>query len=241
VARPYLERFQLIKELFDVRDCTVLDLGCGPGVLEPYLLDRGCRVVAADLSEKMIEKARETVASRLDSANARFCIANAESLPFDDASFDAVACIGVISYLSDPVRGLSEIARVVRPGGVVLTQASNPIAPKELGERFVRRPYNWLRTVVTGRDYRDSDFPLATYFPRRLESLMTRVGLRPDARRSYDFEMPFLNRIAPRTSDRIRTSLMRFSRSPWLGLIGAGYIVRAVRETAPGDSNRSGT
>jgi SAM-dependent methyltransferase len=229
VSRPYLERLAFIVEMLDVRDVSVLDVGCGPGVLEPHLLDRGCRVHAVDLSSRMLVKAQEAIALRPDRTRVSFLAASAESLPFADAAFDAVACIGVVSYWPDLPRGLKEIARVLRPGGTLLLQASNPLAPAQIEERIVRRPYHWIRGRLTGRDLRDADFPLRTYTPARLEGALRTEGLRPLERRHYDFQPPILGWIARGLADRIAGSLLRFNRSRSLGLFARGFLVKAVR------------
>ena len=93
----------------------VLDVGCGPGALTAELVARvgAENVAAADPSEPFVEAARE----RNPGVDVR--LAPAESLPFEDASFDAVLAQLVVHFMSDPVAGLREMARVAVPNGVV--------------------------------------------------------------------------------------------------------------------------
>lgn len=93
----------------------VLDVGCGPGALTALLVDRfGTENVAgADPSEPFVEAAR----ARLPGVDIR--CAPAEHLPFDDDAFDAAVAQLVVHFMSDPVAGMREMARVTRPGGVV--------------------------------------------------------------------------------------------------------------------------
>ena len=230
VARPYLERLRFILEMFDVRGRQVLDIGCGPGILEPYLLDRSCRVMALDLSARMVEKARLELASHPGRENVAYCVASADSLPFGNAVFDAVACIGVVSYWPELTRGLGEIARVLRPGGTLILQASNRLAPREWEDRLLRKPYHWLRSRITGRDSRDADFPLRTYPPWVVEKHLTVAGLRPLERRHYDFQLPLLATLSPSAAERVAESLLRFSGSRSLGLLATGFLIKAVRD-----------
>jgi SAM-dependent methyltransferase len=97
------------------RGQKAVDVGCGPGALTAELVARlgAENVAAADPSEPFAESARE----RNPGADVR--VAPAEQLPFDDAAFDVALAQLVVSFMSDPVRGLREMARVVRPGGVV--------------------------------------------------------------------------------------------------------------------------
>jgi SAM-dependent methyltransferase len=93
----------------------VVDVGCGPGALTGELVDRiGARGVAAvDPSEPFVVAAR----SRHPGVDVRQ--ASAEGLPFDDDAFDRALAQLVVHFMSDPVRGLSEMRRVTRSGGTV--------------------------------------------------------------------------------------------------------------------------
>jgi SAM-dependent methyltransferase len=93
----------------------VVDVGCGPGALTGELVARvGADAVAAvDPSESFVE----AVAARLPGVDVRR--ATAEDLPFEADTFDAALAQLVVHFMEDPVRGLTEMARVTRPGGVV--------------------------------------------------------------------------------------------------------------------------
>lgn len=97
----------------------VLEYGCGAGEWACRLAENGASSVTAfDLSEVRVELAREEARNRhLD--NAHFLVANAEALDFDDAMFDLVCGTAILHHL-DLHKALSEIARVLRPGGVAV-------------------------------------------------------------------------------------------------------------------------
>jgi SAM-dependent methyltransferase len=92
-----------------------LDVGCGPGALTAELVSRlgEDAVAAADPSAPFVRGLRERF-PRLDVRSAR-----AEELPWPDAVFDVAAAQLVVHFMADPVAGLAEMARVVRPGGIV--------------------------------------------------------------------------------------------------------------------------
>lgn len=93
----------------------VLDVGCGPGALTARLVDTvGVGAVAAvDPSAPFVD----AIARRLPGLDVR--AASAEDLPFDDDGFDLALAQLVVHFMSDPVGGLREMARVTRPGGMV--------------------------------------------------------------------------------------------------------------------------
>jgi len=108
---------KLAVELADAAGVTAgqraLDVGCGPGALTAVLAERlGSEHVAAlDPSEPFVEAAR----TRLPGVDIR--LASAESIPFDDDSFDLALAELVVQFMTDSVAGVSEMARVTKPGG----------------------------------------------------------------------------------------------------------------------------
>lgn len=92
-------------------DSRVLDLGTGPGLVAAAAAARGARAIGIDFSEPMLAEAR-----RLH-PDIPFQQADAETLPFEDASFDAVLGNFVLHHTGRPIRVLKEAARVLAPGG----------------------------------------------------------------------------------------------------------------------------
>jgi SAM-dependent methyltransferase len=93
----------------------VLDVGCGPGALTAELLRKldTDAVAAIEPSEPFVEAARQ----RNPGVDIRQ--AAAEDIPFGDDEFDAALAQLVVHFMADPVKGISEMARVTRPGGTV--------------------------------------------------------------------------------------------------------------------------
>ena len=93
----------------------VIDVGCGPGALTGELVARvgAANVVAVDPSESFVEAAR----SRNPEVDVRQ--GTAEQLPFEDHAFDAALAQLVVHFMADPARGIAEMKRVTKPGGVV--------------------------------------------------------------------------------------------------------------------------
>ena len=93
---------------------AVLDVATGTGAVALRLLERGCTVTGLDQSPGMLRVARARLGDRV-----RFVEGRAESLPFPDASFDALTFTYLLRYVDEPGEVLAELARVVRTGGTI--------------------------------------------------------------------------------------------------------------------------
>ena len=89
----------------------VLDLCCGQGNVSEALNQRGCEIVGLDFSPPMLAQARNRV------SDAIFLEGDAQALPFEDKSFDVVVSNLGVCHVADQPTAVSEIARVLRPGG----------------------------------------------------------------------------------------------------------------------------
>ena len=100
---------------------TWIDIGCGNGAFTELLVQRlaPSEVQGVDPSEAQIAFAR----TRPDAQTATFQLGDAMALPFDQNRFDAAIMALVIFFVPDPEKGVAEMARVVRPGGIVAAYA----------------------------------------------------------------------------------------------------------------------
>lgn len=97
----------------------LLDIGCGEGFLLCDAERAGLRPFGVEIAHNALELARTRIPS------AGLARAAGEALPFSDAAFDVVTCLGSLEHFLDPARGLREIARVLRPDGVALLAVPN--------------------------------------------------------------------------------------------------------------------
>jgi SAM-dependent methyltransferase len=127
VAAESYDRFmgrystQLSPQLADLAGVAsgqrVLDVGCGPGALTGELVRR----VGADAVTAIDPSASFVAAARARNPGVEVVLGSAEQLPFEDGTFDAALAQLVVHFMTDPVGGLRELARVTRAGGVVAT------------------------------------------------------------------------------------------------------------------------
>jgi 2-polyprenyl-6-hydroxyphenyl methylase/3-demethylubiquinone-9 3-methyltransferase len=103
------------------KDKTVLDIGCGAGILTNALSKEGHKVHGIDLSLSSLQ-----VAQRHDSTqNVTYKQANAYSIPYPNEKFDVVCAMDVLEHVEEPSLLISEAARVLRPGGLFFFHTFN--------------------------------------------------------------------------------------------------------------------
>jgi len=122
----------------DLRDADVLEIGCGRGVGVEVLLDRlGARhVTAFDLDPAMVERAGRRLWDRPAEA-LRLSTGDATEITHPAASFDAVVDFGIIHHVEQWQQAISEIARVLRPGGRLLFEE----VPRHVLDSWVLRTF----------------------------------------------------------------------------------------------------
>ncbi|WP_240415973.1 MerR family transcriptional regulator [Paenibacillus periandrae] len=121
-VNPYKWHQWLFDQLIVPQNSTILELGCGDGALWKRNADRvpeGWDVTLTDLSEGMIHDAKEGLQHRVPSNKFRFIPTDARSIPFPDASFDAVLANHMLYHVSERHQCLKEIRRVLKPGGML--------------------------------------------------------------------------------------------------------------------------
>ncbi len=125
---PYLVRLLAGDYL---RNRNVLEIGCGLGLDAERIVQVCSSYTGIDLSDVSVRIAKREVESRKPPyVQTKFMVADAESLPFEYASFDAVYSIGVLHHTPDFNAALAEIHRVLEPGGrliFMLYRSFNPL------------------------------------------------------------------------------------------------------------------
>jgi 2-polyprenyl-3-methyl-5-hydroxy-6-metoxy-1,4-benzoquinol methylase len=128
----------------DVCRRLVLDAGCGTGRATAALVRRHAEVVAFDIGEHLVTRARRRCACRP-------VLGSVMSLPFPDAVFDVVCSTEVIEHVPDPSMAVKELARVLKPGGHLVLSTPNKLwqTPVRLASALRIRPYDGLENFLT--------------------------------------------------------------------------------------------
>ena len=200
----------------------VLDIGCGAGFLSNHLAYAGFDVTGLDAS-----RASLTVAAQHDATHrVNYLLGDALSLPFDDASFDAVCAMDVLEHVETPAAVIAELARVLRPGGTFFLHTFN------------RNPLAWL-VIIKGVEWFVKNTPRHMHVlrlfikPRELAAMCQQSGMRVSELHGSEpvilsraFWRMLLTGVVP-TDFRFR-----FARSTLLAY--TGYANRETSIGAPG-------
>lgn len=141
---------QVVELLALEPDDRVLEVGFGPGVgieLAAAAVPDGF-VAGADPSEQMFVQARKRNRAAIETGRVDLRLAVAAELPFDDGSFDAAFAVNSTPMWPDPVAGLREVRRVLRPGGqiaVTLTPHAGG-SPDDLRSQLADAGFERIRT-----------------------------------------------------------------------------------------------
>ncbi len=165
---PYrrLRRWQTVDlSLLGVQEgFSVLDVGCGEGYLLRKAAGRASLIFGADLDGNRLRGTRD----RSGRSPVGFAVADAQRLPFADASFDRIICTETLEHVVDTQRALRELARVLRPGGRLAISV-----PHFLCEAILLRLIRGYLEFPNGHR--------RIFTPRTLTRALARAGLEPYA------------------------------------------------------------
>jgi SAM-dependent methyltransferase len=237
---------KLVEWLAPQRGMRWLDVGCGTGALTQAILAcaEPAEVIGIDPSDHYLAYARRQHVDR----PARFTTGDAEALPVDDASQDAVVSGLVLNFVPSPARAAAEMRRVVRPGGTVAGYVWDYAGRMQLLRHF------WDAAGALDPAARALDeavrFPLCTV--QRLRDLLVHAGLVeidcrvfevPTAFRNFDdLWSPFLGGQGPAPTycgrlteeqraalrERLRTTLPDAADGT-INLVARAFAVRGLR------------
>jgi SAM-dependent methyltransferase len=224
---------------------TVLDAGCGDGVLSTLMAERGARVTGLDLSAPNLAGAARRGGA--GSGPAAFVLGDTRALPFRDASLDVVVSCHVLEHLPDPRPALRELRRVARERVLIaMPTCLNPAAWSLLGganywqltlRAPLALPWGLLRTAaawITGRPGPDEgyagrrDLPHVWRFPWVMRRQIEAAGLAVVEVEAGPLILPYVAEYAPRArawQERVQAWRGR----PLLRFLGYGTLMVCVR------------
>jgi len=135
--------FKAILAVLGLRpDDYLLEIGCGGGAFLQDALSRGCKAAAIDHGPDMVRLAREVNHQAIQQNRLEIREGDAGSLPYPNGAFTCAVMTGVFGFIADPLKALSEVQRVLAPGGrfVLFTGTKQlrgtPAAPEPIASRL---------------------------------------------------------------------------------------------------------
>jgi 2-polyprenyl-6-hydroxyphenyl methylase / 3-demethylubiquinone-9 3-methyltransferase len=210
---PYLRRVLTQTLGRDPAGLRILDVGCGGGLLAEEFARLGCRVTGIDPSRGSLDAARAHAAEA--GLEIEYLEGGGESLPVADGEFPVAYCCDVLEHVDDVQRTVSEIARVLEPGGAFLYDTINRTPKSKLV--MIKLMQEWEATRCMEPNLHDWAMFIK---PAELRGYLERAELRPEE----------IVGIAPSASP---PSLFRALRARRKGRIGYTELARALamRET----------
>lgn len=239
----YRKRLEIVLEWIDElaipRGEKVLEIGCGSGRCTVALAQRNYLVHAMDSAAGMVDSTHERVGQAGVGSSVSIGLGDAHNLAFRDGNFGLVLAIGVMPYLHSPQKALSEMARVLKPGGFLLVTAGNRWRLKRILDPWFSPPVQPVKTAVKAilrrfRKAQSGQPGLAMRFDslRELECWLLSAGVEKIKVRTVGFPpLTFRGRpiLGERASIRLNHWLQRLADGnvPGVRSSGMDYIVLA--------------
>lgn len=227
-------RKQRVLELLAEAHGRVLDVGSGPGIMVPELVERGCEVWAVDAAPEMIRLCQHRFGNL---PQLRCAVGSATALSFPAGIFDAVVCMGVIDRIRDYEGAIAECLRVLRPNGTLLVSFPNLLSPWAAwrGLVFYRaldrlRPFYYR--LIQRRQPPALPAFLKLHTAAGAQRLIRRHGGECRAVIYYNFNVCLspLDALWPRGTVWLSTKLEAQRSRRALRWLGSGFIVQAVKQ-----------
>jgi demethylmenaquinone methyltransferase/2-methoxy-6-polyprenyl-1,4-benzoquinol methylase len=206
---PRWRRF-LVSRVHPIPGAWVLDVATGTGLVARELAAQNVRVAALDQSPEMVARGVRSIRDRGLGDRVRFVLGQAQALPFADETFDAITFTYLLRYVDDPAATVAELARTLRPGGVMASLEFH--VPPEPWARAGWQAYTRAVMPVLGWAVSTSWYRTARFLHRSIEGFVRRYPLPVQVRWWQEAGMR-----------RVRTALLSN---------GAAVVTWAVKATA---------
>jgi ubiquinone/menaquinone biosynthesis C-methylase UbiE len=130
---------EITRRLTPAKDAVILDAGCGSCAKSVLLAKRGFKVVGMDFSQDALVLARNVIEQH--GVDGRITLRQGDllNLPFANEEFPYALCWGVLMHVPNVEQALTELARVVKPGGMLVTSEANMYSLQSLGIRTLKK------------------------------------------------------------------------------------------------------
>ncbi len=245
-AHSFTIRLKRVLEMLPPELGTLVDIGCGPGILLREVIDRGMqatRIVGTDFAPNMIAQANEGLVAGGHAGKAELRVASVMNLPFENASVDTAVCMGLMEYIDDEPIALAEIARVTRPGATVIITLPNKWSPYRLWHRLLNRVFGALeRFFLNSKQLTQIEFMVGPFTKGVSHHEYSEWAYRRFLRRqgfstvdvcyyNYKLFLTPLDKRFPNATVRLSRALECLGRVPLLCMLSTAFIIKARKNT----------
>lgn len=205
-------KVEFLSKLFP-KKAKILEVGCGTAFVSLYFAKRGYEVTCLDINKSILEVAKKNF--QKERAKGEFVEGDAEKLPFAKNTFDMVTSFGLLEHFEDPKIAISEMVRVLKPGGLFFTDiVPNRFSVQSIGNifnAFAAFSYWSLKgKLSTGFKKAFNNFR-PQYFENSIswkdyKKIMEKVGLRDVEVRG---NRPYPRLTLPKSLDKIYATVLK--------------------------------
>ena len=218
-----------LKRVFEltgnIHEKRILDVGCGPGMTVAGTMAKGGKFFGIDLAKEMLLEC-VNIFDRLGTLN--LSLGNIKRLPFSEASFDVIFCLGVLEYIPESEIAIQELYRILKKDGILIVSMQNEFSPYRLWDRHVYRSniVNRMRKMIWGT--RSELLLERTMSLRKIQKLLLNNQFIVKDYLYYNFNLWLrpLDRLFPKLSVFTSQRLEFLCRNK-LGVLGADFIIKA--------------
>jgi ubiquinone/menaquinone biosynthesis C-methylase UbiE len=231
-ARWVDEKLALIRSVLDGLGTTgkVLDVGCQYGMLGADLIRRGYEYWGIDISEGVIRTARTMSTSKGINGAAHFIQGDAEALQFPSGFFDVVVMSYVLEYLDSDDKALSEVRRVLKPGGFLIVGLTNKYSWNKLVRLMTLRPLKYMSFLFPSGRHGIQSFADRSHNPAAFRSRASAFGLTYVSGHycnfgivPFNFRYPsWINHLNTKLGQIMKTTGIDFAFTTYVGAFRAG-------------------
>lgn len=213
----------------------VLDAGCGPGLLIEDLNKYNVHCFGFDISINMLKLAHTRLSDTLLHGKCILMRADIENIPIPDKAFDLVISLGVIEYLDDDAKALSEFYRILKPGGYFLTAVTNKYSYNLMFDniieyfkkrRIISEYLSKVKIKMNMGKIMPREFTIRKYSPYQFQKDLARNNLKIIRDKFFGFNaLPYPFNLFLGESNRVLANMFNKYNHTKIRFLGEGYLV----------------
>lgn len=214
-----LIKIDFLKKLLPKSPAKILEVGCGTAFVSLYFKKRGYDTTCVDINQSILDIAETNF--KKEGHSGKFILGDAEKLPFKDGQFDMVTSFGLLEHFEDPSKAISEMVRILKPGGLFFAD----IVPNRFSCQTIGNFFNALAVLfywtLKGKLSLGFKKAIANFRPHYFENSISwqeykKIMQQSGAKRiEVRGNRPFPRLTLPKTLDKLYALILRPTIPLW--------------------------